>query len=41
MHTNNSGYGVGAVLNMHKEARGFLSECDEAEHRTWIPLKLS
>jgi hypothetical protein len=38
-HTDNSGYGWGAVLKSHKEASGFWSQCDEAMHITWMKLK--
>jgi hypothetical protein len=32
LHTDSSSCGWGAVLNNHKGARGFWSECDEAQH---------
>jgi hypothetical protein len=39
LHTDISGYGWGAVLNSHKEARGFWSPCDEAMHNILKELK--
>jgi hypothetical protein len=39
LHTDNSGYGWGAVLNEHLEARGFWSAHDECQHITWKELK--
>jgi hypothetical protein len=39
LHIESLGYGRGAVLNSHKEVRGFWSECDEAQHITWKEVK--
>eukprot|EP00873_Tetraselmis_striata_P014952 jgi/Tetstr1/435216/TSEL_024135.t1 len=39
MHTDNSGYGWGGVLNGRLEARGFWSSADERHHITWKELK--
>jgi hypothetical protein len=39
LHTDNSGYGWGAVLNEHLEARGFWSKEDEQQHITWTELE--
>jgi hypothetical protein len=39
LHTDSSGYGWGAVLNEHVEARGFWSKEDEQQHITWKELK--
>jgi hypothetical protein len=39
LHTDNSGYGWGAVLNEYLEARGFCSKEDEHCHITWKELK--
>eukprot|EP00873_Tetraselmis_striata_P013529 jgi/Tetstr1/433793/TSEL_002419.t1 len=35
LHTDNSGYGWGGVLNGRLEARGFRSSADERHHITW------
>eukprot|EP00873_Tetraselmis_striata_P019321 jgi/Tetstr1/439585/TSEL_028012.t1 len=39
LHTDNSGYGWGGVLNGRLEARGFWSSADERQHITWKELK--
>jgi hypothetical protein len=39
LQTVSSGYGQGAMLDNHKEARGFLSPYDEAIRITWKELK--
>jgi hypothetical protein len=39
VHADSSGYGWGAVLNEHIEARGFWSKEDEHQHITWKELK--
>eukprot|EP00873_Tetraselmis_striata_P012232 jgi/Tetstr1/432496/TSEL_021870.t1 len=39
LHTENSGYGWGGVLNGRLEARGFWSSADERQHITWKELK--
>jgi hypothetical protein len=39
LHTDSSGYGWGAVLNEHVEARGFWSKEDEQQHITWKEMK--
>jgi hypothetical protein len=39
LHTDSSGYGWGAALNEHVEARGFWSKEDEQQHITWKELK--
>jgi hypothetical protein len=39
MHTDSLGYGWGAVLNNQKVARGFSSECGDAQHIAWKELK--
>jgi hypothetical protein len=40
LHTDSSGYGWGAVLNEHVEARGFWSKEDEPHHITLKELKV-
>jgi hypothetical protein len=39
LHTDSSGYGWGAALNNHLEARGFWSKEDEQQHITWKELR--
>jgi hypothetical protein len=39
LHTDGSGYGWGAVINEHLEARGFWSKEDEHQYITWKELK--
>jgi hypothetical protein len=39
IYTDRSYNGWGAVLNCHKKAIGFGSECDEAQHIMWNELK--
>jgi hypothetical protein len=39
LHTDISGYGWGAALNEHVEARGFWSKEDEHQHITWKEVK--